>query len=87
MFEDETPVAWTAVPKHVPVIGADGTEIGTAEALLGDEEEDIFHAVIVRRSGDGEEVEVPAARVRRMTRQHVLTDLNEDDAATLQPHR
>ena len=87
MFEDETPVAWTAVPQHVPVIGADGSEIGTAEELLGDEEEDIFHAVVVKRTRDGQQVEVPAARVTRMTRQHVLTDLDEDDAATLPPRR
>jgi hypothetical protein len=86
VFEDETPVAWQAVPRHTPVFGADGSEIGTADSLLGDEEEDIFHGVVLRRE-DGAMVEVPARRVQRMTTRRVITDLSETDLGTLPPHR
>lgn len=44
MFEDETSLAWTAMPYRAVVVTAEGKEIGTAESLLGDEEEDIFQA-------------------------------------------
>lgn len=87
MFEDETPVAWTAVPRHAVVVAADGSEIGTADSLLGDEDEDIFHGVVVRRSHDGGLVEVPAARVTKMTHSHIVTDITMADAGTLRAYR
>lgn len=87
MFEDETPVAWTMVPRHAVVVAADGSEIGTAESMRGDEAEDIFHGVVVRRSQDRELVEVPAARVTRMTADHIVTDLGAADAEALSAYR
>lgn len=87
MFEDETPVAWTMVPRHAAVVAADGSEIGTADSLLGDQDEDIFHGVVVRRSQDGELVEVPAARVTRMTANHIVTDLAASDTGALPAYR
>jgi hypothetical protein len=86
VFEDETPVAWQAVPRHTPVLAADGSEIGTAETLLGDEDEDIFHGVVVRRTGSGETVEIPAHRVKKMTTRRVVTDLAPSEAAALPPY-
>ena len=87
MFEDETPVAWQAVPRHAPVFAADGSEIGTADSLLGDEDEDIFHAIVLKRNRDGAMVEVPARRIQKMTTQRVVTDLAATDVATLAPYR
>jgi len=86
MFDDETQVAWQAMPRNAPVVASDGTHVGTAEKLLGDVDEDIFHGVVVRR-GDGEAVEIPAARVMRMTAQHVITDLEADEAEHLPPYK
>ena len=86
MFEDETPIAWIAMPRHAPVVAADGSEIGTAESVLGDQNEDIFHGLVVRRHSDGQRVEVPAARVKRMTEHHVVTDLAAAEAGALRPY-
>jgi len=86
MFEDETEVAWQATPDHAPVVAADGTRIGTTEKVLGDLEEDIFHGLMVRRA-DGEAVEIPARRIKRVTRQHVVTDLGRQEAQTLPAYR
>ena len=82
VFEDETPVAWQAMPLHAAVVASDGTEIGVAEKWLGDPEEDIFHGIVVKRR-DGEAVEIPARRVKRMTEKHVLTDLADGEAEAL----
>src|SRR5438105_14421298 len=86
MFEDETPVAWQAVPAHAPVVGADGSEIGIAESVLGDEEQDIFHGIVLRRSPHGEKVELPARRIKKMTSRRVITDLGTGDVGSLPPH-
>jgi hypothetical protein len=86
MFEEETPVAWQAVPREAVVVAGDGTEIGRTESLLGDEEEDIFHGIAMRRAADGETVEVPAARVKRMTEHHVVTDLGADEVSSLRAY-
>ena len=86
MFDDEAQVAWQAMPRNAPVVASDGTHVGTSERLLGDLDEDIFHGVVIRR-GDGEAVEIPAARVKRMTAQHVITDLEADEAERLPPYK
>jgi PRC-barrel domain protein len=86
MFEDETAIAWKAMPYRATVVTADGNRIGTAESLLGDEEEDIFHGIAVKTTS-GRLVEVPAARVKKITRSGVLTDLDESGAASLENYR
>src|SRR5450759_5721755 len=63
MFEDETAVAWRAMPYRAPVVAADGSEIGTAESLLGDEAEDIFHGIVVKRKPGGHVLEISAVRI------------------------
>lgn len=86
MFENETQVAWQAMPQHAPVVASDGSEIGTTEKLLGDLDDDIFHGVVIRR-GDGEAIEIPARRITRMTERHVVTDLQAAEAEALPPYR
>ena len=87
MLEDETPVAWQAMPRHAPVVAGDGTEIGTADSVLADEDEDIFHGIVLKRKPDGDKVEVPARRITRITTRRVITDLGPSDAATLPAYR
>jgi hypothetical protein len=86
VFEDEPQVAWTAMPEHAAVVAADGTEIGKTERLLGDLDDDIFHGVVMRRD-DGEAIEIPARRIKRMTHKHVITDLAAGEAERLPPYR
>ena len=87
MFDDETVVAWRAMPYRAPVVAADSSEIGTAESLLGDEEEDIFHGIVVKRKPGGAALEIPAARIKKITAKHVVTDLTADDVAALPRYR
>jgi rRNA processing protein Gar1 len=83
VFEDETPVAWPVTPLQAPVVAADGSEIGIVEKMLGDEEEDIFHGIVMRRSDGGEQVEIPARRITRTTTRRVITDLTASEVAAL----
>ena len=86
MFEDETPVAWTALPRDAIVVGADGSEIGRVHHVLGDQEDDIFHGIAMRRANDGETVEVPWTRIKRTTEKHVVTDIYPGDIGSLPPY-
>lgn len=86
VFEDETPLTWQRTPASAKVYGADGSEIGSVESVLGDEEADIFHGLAVRRSGDGL-LELPAAHVKKICAAGVATDLYPGDVAALQPYR
>ena len=86
MFEDETPIAWRSMPQRASVVGRDGTEFAVAEKLLGDEDADIFHGVVAKRS-DGALVEVSADRIKRMTEHHVITDLDPEEVAALPRYR
>lgn len=87
MFDDETAVAWRAMPYRAPVVAADGSVIGTAESLLGDEEEDIFHGIVVKSGHGGKHFEIPAMQIKKITEKHIVTDLTEDQVAALQPYR
>jgi len=87
MFENETQVAWRAMPYRAPVVGLDGSAIGSAESLLGDEDEDIFHGIVVKRETDGKLVEIAARRINKITTNHVMTDLSSDDITALPPYR
>lgn len=87
MLEDEPQVAWQVMPYRAVVYGADGTEIGTAESLLGDEAADIFHGIALKRKPGGGTVEIPATRIKKITQRGVLTDLTTDDVAALEPYQ
>lgn len=85
MFDQEPAVAWIAMPYRAKVVAADDSEIGSAESLLGDESEDIFHGIVVRRSG--KLLEIAAARIKKITAVGVVTDLAADEVTALQPYR
>jgi hypothetical protein len=86
VFEDEPALAWKAMPYRAVVMTADGKEVGTAESLLGDEEEDIFHGIAVK-AAHGRMVEIAAVRIKKITARGVATDLSEDEVAHLDPYR
>ena len=87
MFEDESAVAWRAMPYKASVVSSDGTEIGKALSLLGDDAEDIFHGIVVDRKPDGKRCEIAADRVKKITENHVITDLDGSDVAALPAYR
>jgi hypothetical protein len=87
MLEDEPALAWTAMPYRAKVYGGDGSDIGTAESLLGDESEDIFHGIALKKSSGGKVVEVPAVRIKKITANGVVTDLDGSEVAALAPYR
>jgi len=85
--EDEREVAWLAMPDKAPVMDEAGQEIGRAEPVLGDKEDDIFHGIVVKLSRGGQRVEVRADRIPKITTQRVYTDLAADELEQLPEYR
>ena len=80
----EKTVSWMAIQQNAPVVDAKGDEIGHVEAVLGDDEDDIFHGVALNLKGWGGHVELPAERVTRITTERVYTDLGPDEGSSLE---
>src|SRR5262245_28232864 len=87
MVSMEDQISWKATPYRAPVLDSRGQEIGRTASLLGDEEEDIFHGLAVRLTHGGRMVDVPAARISRITATAVQTDVRPDEVASLEPYR
>jgi hypothetical protein len=83
----EEAVAWIDMAYRAPVVDAAGNVIGTAESLLGDEAEDIFHGIVVKRASDGQLVEVASNLVSRITESQVVTSITPDAAQDLPRYR
>lgn len=75
------------MPYRAPVVDSSGSSIGSAESLLGDEGEDIFHGIVVKRSGDGKLVEIMADQIQRITNLKVYTSVAPDQVLQLEAYR
>jgi hypothetical protein len=80
---DETPIAYTALDKGVPVLAADGTRIGTVEHVLQDSSIDLFDGIAVKTEAGLRFVD--ADLVARITTTAVHTTLPDADAALPEP--
>jgi hypothetical protein len=87
MDEEEQEIAWLAMPDKAPVMDQAGEEIGRAEGLLGDKEDDIFHGIVLKLARGGRKVEVRADRIPKITTRRVYTDLVADELEQLPEYR
>jgi hypothetical protein len=83
---DEKQVAWLVTPKEAPVMGSGGELLGEVRAVLGDDEDNIFHGLAMKPEDGGKLVEVPGARVERITTERVYTSLSQDEVGSLEPY-
>jgi PRC-barrel domain len=83
-MEEERTVSWMAIHQNARVIDRGGTDIGHVEAVLGDEEDDIFHGLALNLKGWGGHVELPADRIQRITADRIYADLGPDEGRSLE---
>ena len=69
--DSDDPIAWRGVAQDTPVHTSDGEKVGVVSDLLGSDDEDIFHGIVVHLGRLGHHVFVPADQVVLMTRTHV----------------
>jgi uncharacterized protein YrrD len=83
--ENEEPIAWPAILSDTLVYASDGQEVGAISDVLGSQEEDIFHGIVVRTGALSHETMIPAAHVSRITSRRIDVDLSSDEVRAL-PH-
>jgi len=81
----DQPIAWRAVPEDTAV-RSDGRPVGTLYDLLGSDEEDIFHGIVVQLRSGSRRVFVPADDVILMTASHVDVSLSAGEIGALPEH-
>ena len=82
----DDPVAWSYVPADALVVGASGEELGRVAAMLGAEDEGIFHGIAVTSYGDGSVRVVPADAVTRLTTSRVEVAWTADQLTAAEEH-
>lgn len=85
-MEPEQQIAWPATKERAPVFDADGNEVGRVDLVLGDEDGDIFHGLAVKLGARRGLVEIPGAKVRRITTERVYTTLTAAEMDDLEPY-
>jgi hypothetical protein len=82
----EDPIAWRGVAQDTAVHSSEGQPVGTLSDLLGSDQEDIFHGIVVHLGRLGHHVFVPADQVSLITRSHVDVSLTSDEIHALPEH-
>jgi hypothetical protein len=83
----DDPVAWNYVGRDTLVVGPDGEEVGRVAAMLGTEDEGIFHGIAVTPSGDGRPRVVPSDAVTSLTTSKVEIAWTSEQLAAAEEHR
>ena len=82
----DDPIGWRGVAQDTAVHSSDEKNVGTLSDLLGSDQEDIFHGVVVHLGRLGHQVFVPADQVSLMTHTHVDVSLTSDEIHALPKH-
>jgi len=82
--DEAEPIAWTAIPSHLPLLDAAGTAVGHVVEVLGSREEDVFHGLIVDVGGTPRVL--LADGITALTGRGVITDRSSSDLAELPPY-
>jgi hypothetical protein len=72
-------VSWLVIERGWRVVGADGSDLGQVEELVGDSGTDIFNGLAVRGSAFGRERYVPSERVAGIESGVVTLDVSDLD--------
>ena len=83
--DPDQPIAWRAVPQDAEV-RSDGQPVGTVYDLLGSDEEDIFHGIVVKLRSGSRRVLVPADDVALIAATHVEVSLSAAEIGALPEH-
>lgn len=81
--EDEQPLAWQAILAETPVYSSDGEQVGIVGEVVGAEDADIFHGVVVTSGLLPHNALVPAANVTAITNRRLDTSLTAEEVRRL----
>jgi sporulation protein YlmC with PRC-barrel domain len=82
---DDTRISWRVARPGTPVFGSDGGLVGTLHDVAADDNEDIFHGLVVDRGGADPLVLVPREDVTAIEDDRIEVTLDREAAAELEP--
>jgi hypothetical protein len=85
--DDEQPVSWKTVRADSPVFSSDDQEVGTVHEILGSEQSDIFHGIVVRSGLLGKDVVVEAQQVKGLADGRIDLALSAEQVRALEPFK
>jgi hypothetical protein len=80
---DDAPISYAAAAPGTPVLSRSGTQIGTLEHVLEVPEVDVFDGIVIATTAGLRFID--ADYVREITRSHIMTSLDDAQAAELAP--
>jgi hypothetical protein len=80
--DPDQPIAWRGVPQDTEVRSG-GQPMGTLDDLLGSNEEDIFHGIVIKLRDGSRRVFVPSDDVVLLTATHVDVSLSPGEIGAL----
>ncbi|HEX2234826.1 MAG TPA: hypothetical protein VHK89_00980 [Actinomycetota bacterium] len=86
MADRDAPIAWMAVGKGHPVVGAEGDHVGKVSRVIADEQRDIFSGIAFRPGLLEGERYAPAALVQEITEEAIVLSIPADEAERLDPY-
>jgi uncharacterized protein YrrD len=81
---NDQPVSWKTILAETPVFSSDDEEVGTVHEVLGSEQEDIFHGIVVRSGLLGKDVVVAAEDVTGLEEKRIDLALSADQVRALE---
>ena len=81
--EENQPIAWKAILANTPVYASDGEQVGVVDEVLGSQDEDIFHGLVVRSPAVQHNVAILADSVSRITRSRIDASLTTQEIRAL----
>jgi hypothetical protein len=79
--EDEHSISYLALPRGVPVLSADGVQVGTVHRALDNAREHIFDGIVIKTEAGRRFVDAP--EVARITNLRVTLTIDAAEAADL----
>jgi len=80
-YDDEHQISYQALPRGVPIVSADGLQLGTVNRVLDNAREHIFDGIVMRTENGDRFVDAP--EVARITERRVTLTINAVEAADL----
>jgi hypothetical protein len=83
---DDTTISWRVARPGTPVFGSDGALVGTLHEVAADDNQDIFHGLVVDLGGADPLVLVPREDVGAIEDDRIEVRLDREAAAGLEPY-
>jgi hypothetical protein len=82
--EGVEPVSWLTIRAQTPVFSVDEEEVGNVHEVLGSEQADIFHGIVVRSGLLGKDAVVAAEHISGLSEQRIDLTLSAEEVRSLE---